>query len=213
MKKQISRIALIEAALTLLWVILMIANTLRSGPINTVEQAIQTTRRMDLLYYLNYINAALLTGGAMLLYAALYRFLKTDFPRLALAGAVFVPLYGALNFFAYLSQITVVPALAARGSQSLAQWLQIWPQSPVALLNQAAYTLLGIASILFGIALMRKDSATRMAAWLLILNGIACTLGFIGVLIGNAILSLGSLIGGFLFLVGVAVLGFQYRRG
>jgi hypothetical protein len=32
------------------------------------------------------------------------------------------------------------------------------------------------------------------------------------VLVGNGILSLGSMIGGVLFLAGVAILGFQYRR-
>lgn len=213
MKQKIARLALIEAALTLLWVILMIANSLRSGPINTLEEAIKTTRRLDLLYYLTYINAALLTGGAMLLYAAFFRFLKADFPHLALAGILFVPLYGALNFFVYLSQITVVPALAGRGSPSLAQWLQIWQGSPIALINQIAYTLLGFASILFGIGLIRKVSATRIAAWLLILNGAACILGLFGVLMGNPLLGMGSLIGGVLFLAGVAILGFQYRGG
>ncbi|MCD4673231.1 MAG: hypothetical protein K8R77_11260 [Anaerolineaceae bacterium] len=83
---------------------------------------------------------------------------------------------------------------------NLAQWLQIWPQSPIAILNQVVYTLLGVSSILFGIAFTRKDPHRPpgyLAAWLLILNRATCILG---------------LIGGALFLAGVAVLGFQYRR-
>lgn len=102
--------------------------------------------------------------------------------------------------------------MATRNSGNLAQWLQIWPQLPIAILNQVAYTLLGISSILFGIAFICKEPATRLAAWLLILNGAACILGLIGVLISNPILGLGSLVGGALFLAGVTLLGFHYNR-
>ena len=60
---------------------------------------------------------------------------------------------------------------------------------------------------------MRQDLAVRMAAVFLILNGVACIVGLIGVLIDSPALSMGSLVGGLLFLVGVAMMGFQYRRG
>ena len=145
------------------------------------------------LHILTYANAAALTAVAVLLYFAFYQYLKSDHPILSAIGLVFVPLYGIFNLLVYLSQITIVPILASRNAETLAQWLQIWPQSTIAILNQVAYTLLGISSILFGIAFIRKDHAVHLAAWLLILNGIACILGLIGVLIGNSLLGMGSL--------------------
>ena len=213
MKQKISRLALIEAALTLLWVILMILGEALNGPVATLEDAIQRVQNISFLHILTYANAAALTAVAVLLYFAFYQYLKSDRPILSAIGLVFVPIYGIFNLLVYLSQITIVPVLAARGAPALANWLQFWPHSPIALLNQIAYALLGIASILFGIGLMRCYSATRIASWLLILNGIACIVGLFGVLIGNPLLGMGSLIGGVLFLAGVAILGFQYRGG
>jgi hypothetical protein len=213
MKRKIARLALTEAALTLLWVILMILGEALNGPVATLEDAIQRVQSINFLHVLTYANAAALTAVAVLLYFAFYQYLKSDYTLLSALGLVFVPLYGIFNLLVYLSQITIVPLLAARSAPALANWLQIWPQSPIAILNQVAYTLLGIASILFGIAFVRKDPAVRMAAWLLILNGAACILGLFGVLMGNPLLGMGSLIGGVLFLAGVAILGFQYRGG
>ena len=213
MKKKIARLALTEAALTLLWVILMILGEIINGPITTIEDAIQRVQNIDLLHILNYANAAALTAVAVLLYFAFYQYLTSDHPIMTAVGFVFVPVYGIFNLLVYLAQITIVPIMATRNTENLAQWLQIWPQSTITLLNQVAYALLGISSILFGIAFIRKDPAVRVAAWLLILNGIACILSLIGVLIGNPLLGMGSLVGGVLFLAGVAVLGFQYRRG
>jgi hypothetical protein len=213
MKRKIARLALTEAALTLLWVILMILGEALNGPVATLEDAIQRVQSINFLHVLTYANAAALTAVAVLLYFAFYQYLKSDYTLLSALGLVFVPLYGIFNLLVYLSQITIVPLLATRSAPALANWLQIWPQSPIAILNQVAYTLLGIASILFGIAFIRKDPAVRMAAWLLILNGAACILGLFGVLMDNPLLGMGSLIGGVLFLAGVAILGFQYRGG
>jgi hypothetical protein len=212
MKQKISRLALTEAGLTLLWVILMIGSQIINGPIATLEDAIRSVQNINFLHILTYLNAAALTAVAVLLYFAFYQYLKSDHPILSALGLVFVPVYGIFNLLVYFSQITIVPALATRNTIGLAQWLQIWPQSTIATLNQVAYALLGLSSILFGIAFLRKDSSTRLAAIFLILNGIACILGLIGVLIGNSLLGMGSLVGGVLFLVAVAMLGFQYRR-
>jgi hypothetical protein len=211
MKRKIARLALTEAALTLLWVVLMILGEAINGPVTTLDDALLRVQHIGLLHILTYANAIALTAVAVLLYFALHQHLKSDHPIMTTIGLVFVPVYGIFNLLVYGSQITIVPLLAARSAPALANWLQIWPQSPIAILNQVAYTLLGIASILFGIAFVRKDPAVRMAAWLLILNGAACILGLFGVLMGNPLLGMGSLIGGVLFLAGVAILGFQYR--
>ena len=212
MKQKIFRLALTEAALTLLWVVLLILNEVINGPVTTLDDALLRIQPIGILHILTYANAAALTIAAVLLYFAFYQYLRSDHPVMTTIGFVFVPLYGIFNLLVYLSQITIVPLMAMRNHPNLAQWMQFWPPSPIALLNQVAYAALGIASILFGIGLMRQDSTTRIASWLLILNGIACILGLVGVLISNPILGMGSLIGGVLFLVGVAMLGFQYRR-
>ncbi len=213
MKKKIARLALTEAALTLLWVILMILGSVLNSPVPTIDGVPVFVQQISILHIITYINAAALTIVAVLLYFALYQYLKSDHPIMTALGLVCVPLYGIFNLFVYGSQITILPLLIAQNSPNVANWLQVWPQSPIALLNQVAYALLGIPSILFGIALIRKDPAVRTAAVFLILNGVACILGLIGVLISNPILGMGSLIGGVLFLVGVAMLGFQYRQG
>lgn len=213
MKKKIARLALSEAALTLLWVILMIAGEIINGPVTALEDATRRVQNINFLHIITYVNAAALTAVAVLLYFAFYQYLKSEHSILSALALVFVPVYGIFNLLVYLSQITIVPILATRNAANLAQWLQIWPQSTIAMLNQVAYTLLGLSSILFGIAFTRKDPAVRLAAWLLILNGIACILGLLGVLIDNPMLGMGSLVGGVLFLVAVAVLGFKYRRG
>jgi len=213
MKQKIARLALIEAALTLLWVILMILGEVINPPVATIDGVPIFVQQINIPQIITYINASTLTVVAVLLYFALYQYLRDSHPIMTALGLVCVPLYGIFNLFVYGSQITIVPLLIAQNAPNVASWLQAWPQSPIALLNQVAYALLGISSILFGIALMRQDLAVRMAAVFLILNGVACIVGLIGVLIGSPALSMGSLVGGLLFLVGVAMMGFQYRRG
>jgi hypothetical protein len=130
MKRKIARLALTEAALTLLWVILMILGEALNGPVTTLEDAIQRVQSINFLHVLTYANAAALTAVAVLLYFAFYQYLKSDYTLLSALGLVFVPLYGIFNLLVYLSQITIVPLLAARSAPALANWLQIWPQSP-----------------------------------------------------------------------------------
>ncbi len=168
MKKRISRLALTEAALTLLWVILMILGSIFNAPVPTIDGVPIFVQQISILHIITYINASTLTVVAVLLYFAFYQHLKSDHPIMTALGLVFVPLYGIFNLFVYGSQITILPLLIAQNSPNVANWLQFWPQSPIALLNQVAYALLGISSILFGIALMRKDPAVRMAAVFLI---------------------------------------------
>jgi hypothetical protein len=70
----------------------------------------------------------------------------------------------------------------------------------MAFFNGLAYAVLGIPSILFGLLLWKHPGALRWGGLLLALNGAACILGLIGFLTGNALLTQGVMIGGFLFL-------------
>ncbi len=70
-----------------------------------------------------------------------------------------------------------------------------------AFFNNLAYALLGIPSIIFGLVLLFTNKLPTLSTILLVLNGVACILGVIGVFLGNRLLSFGSLAGGVLFLV------------
>jgi hypothetical protein len=119
-------------------------------------------------------------------------------------GAAFVPIYGLLNLFAYLSQITIVPRMAALQPVPdllLAQMVQAWPGSAVNVLNNLGYAVLGVPSIIFGLLLGRETPSLRLAGILLALSGVASIVGIAGIAARSAALALGSIVGGVLFLI------------
>ena len=193
---------------TTCWIILMIVGG--SSP-ETFEAILARVSRLDAFYYLTYLNAAfLITIPVTMLMAALYVYCKPYLPEwAALVGMVFVPVYCVLNLFAYLSQITVIPLLVRlyqqTDSRAMAEVLlrltiQQLPGSEVSFFNGLAYALLGIPSIIFGIALLRGDDRLlKTGGVLLALNGVACILGVIGDLSNLTLLRLGGVIGGVLF--------------
>jgi hypothetical protein len=199
--------------LTNIWLILLIWGIGQAGQVETFEQALNYVARADWRYFLSYANASLLTIVATIWVVCLYLYCRPDLPEwLALIGLIFTPIYCVLNIFAYLSQITAVPLLLslhenpvyrASAEVALALLIQQWPGSTIAFLNGLAYAMLGIPSIVFGIALRSQGRAMNLAGILLILNGMACILGVVGGLIGSKLLSLGSLAGGGLFFVGL----------
>jgi hypothetical protein len=111
MSKLIAFLALACLVLTALWIALLIADMASAGPLETFEQVAAHASRLHGLFYATYLNAALLTLAAVAFFAALYAWLKPQAPDWAVIGMVFVPIYGALNLIAYLSQVTLVPAL------------------------------------------------------------------------------------------------------
>jgi hypothetical protein len=209
MSKLVVFLSLACLVLTALWVGLLIADMASAGPLETFEQVAAHASRLHGLFYATYLNAALLTLTAIAFFAALHAWLKSTAPDWALIGLVFVPIYGAFNLVAYLSQVTLVPALVTlrldpqythTADALLRLTLQAWPGSTIAFFNGLAYGILGIPSILYGLLLGRCGGALRWGGLLLALNGAACILGLIGFLTGNALLSQGVMIGGFLFL-------------
>jgi hypothetical protein len=52
-------------------------------------------------------------------------------------------------------------------------------------LNNPAYAILGIPSIIFGMALSRRGRSSRLPGILLALNGGACIIGMAGVVLGS----------------------------
>jgi hypothetical protein len=209
MSKLTGLLAFLTLIFTILWLVFLIADMASAGPLETFEQVSAHAAQLGWLYYATYFNAALVTLSAVALMSALYAWLKPQAPNWAVIGMVFVPIYGALNLIAYLSQVTLVPALfemrANPGTMETADvllclTLQAWPASTMAFFNGLAYAVLGIPSILFGLLLWKHPGALRWGGLLLALNGAACILGLIGFLTGNALLTQGVMIGGVLFL-------------
>ncbi|MBN2500321.1 MAG: DUF4386 family protein [Anaerolineales bacterium] len=221
MSKLVAFLALVCLLLTSLWIALLIADMASAGPLETFEQAAAHASRLHGLYYATYLNAALLTLAAVAFFAALYYWLKPTAPDWTVVGLVFVPIYGALNLVAYLSQVTLVPALvtlrldpnyAGAADMLLRLTLQAWPASPMAFFNGLAYAILGIPSILFGLLLWKYPRTLRWGGLLMALNGAACILGVVGFLTGNALLGQGVMIGGILFLLALFPLSWAFLK-
>jgi len=89
--------------------------------------------------------------------------------------------------------------------------VQAWPGSVVNVLNNLGYAVLGVPSIMFGSLLARRRSL-RYAGLLLALNGVACIVGLVGIAAGSELLSLGSIVGGAVFLVALGPLSVGLLR-
>lgn len=209
--------------LTVIWLALLISDTARSGAVESYEQAVIHAQRTDGIYLATYVNAAFITLSATALFAGLYRFLSSRAPYWTAIGLIFVPVYAVLNLFAYLSQISIVPAMAAIAASQppnpstqlmIALMVQAWQTSAVAFINALAYAILGIPSMIFG-ALLSRNASKKFAAggWLIGLNGVACIAGVIGVIARLPALSMGVMIGGFLFLLGLIPLSAAFLTG
>ncbi len=194
----------------MIWLVLLVVGVASAGPLDTFERVLAYVSRLDVLFYLTYIDSALIVVAATLLFCDLYRRYREAAPDWALVGLVFVPVYAVFNLFAYLSQVSVVPGLVALWQRTeyhaaadllLRQMLQQWPGSGVAFFNGLAYALLGIPSIIFGFLMFREKSLLKVAGVLLALNGAACILGVIGFLERSTSLRIGTVAGGVLFLL------------
>jgi hypothetical protein len=219
--KFIGVVALVTLFFTAVWLALLIWDQAAAGPLETLDQVIAYLANRGWRYTLIYLNAAMVTLCATILMTLLYRYVREIAPDWALVGLVFVPVYCALNLVAYLSQITLVPALVSSIEAGvddplvyllLAQSIQLWPRSAVGFFNGLAYALLGIPSILYGLHIRRGNRFMQAAGWLLVLNGVACISGIIGYLTGNDLLSSGILLGGVLFFLALIPLTLAFLR-
>jgi hypothetical protein len=208
-------VALLCAITTAIWLVLLIVGVATQGPVETLEQALASVADLDLLHYLTYANAALITITATLLFAGLHVYCKPQDAVWAVMGLAFVPAYTVLNLFAYLSQITIVPRLVDLQPESsllLAQLVQSWPGSAVNVLNNLGYAILGIPSLIFGWLLFQRQRAMRLAGGLLALSGTASLVAMVGIILQNAALSLGSIVSGVLFLLALIPLSINLLR-
>lgn len=206
---------LILFILTLLWVVLMGISTAPIEPDWSAASYLDWASKPSLSYLLNYINVTLLTAGVVLLFVQLYLFLQERNRQTVLAALLFVPIYGMLNLICYSIQISVVPAMAENALhhqesfELVAQLIQANPESLVGFLNGLAYAILGIPSIIYGYLLIKESKV--ITGYALLLSGILSLLGFAGMLMDSRILSMGIMIGGFLFLISLGGVLLEFR--
>ncbi|MEW6182162.1 MAG: hypothetical protein AB1500_03160 [Bacillota bacterium] len=214
-------VSLLCLTFTVIWLVFLITETAAAGPLETFDQVLAHTARLGTAFYLTYLNAALVTVCAITLFALLYLSYKPAAPGWSAVGAVFIPIYGVMNLAVYFSQITVVPRLLelhagpefqAQSEFLLRQVIQQWPGSTIWVVNNLAYAVLGVPSIIFGILMLQSSSKLRLAGVLLSLNGAACIAGFAGIIMRSAWLSHGSLIGGVFFLLALAPMSLVFLQ-
>jgi len=80
-------------------------------------------------------------------------------------------------------------------------------------MNQLAYAVLGIPSIIFGVILVKHKRISPLAGWLLAVNGLSCIVGVIGTAANSQVLAIGSVAGGALFLFSLAVIAVRIHPG
>lgn len=216
MTKQVRVTALILFCMTLLWVVLMALSTAAIEPDWSPFDFVEWAAESNLSYRLNYINVSLLTLGVVYFFTLLYRYLKQRSEGAALAGLIFVPMYGLMNLLCYSLQIIHVPSMAQsaldhpESMYAVSQWIQANPVSVLGFINGLAYAVLGIPSIIYGYLLI-QDSRI-ISGYTLLSNGIFCIIGIIGIVLNSNILSFGVMAGGFLFLVSLLSIWLELGR-
>ena len=109
--KMLGWLSLITLISVTLWLIILIWDMATAGPLDLFQQVLAHAEKEDWKFTLTYLNAGIFTVGATALMAGIYSFVKPILPEWSMVGLVFVPIYGTLNLLAYLTQITLVPAL------------------------------------------------------------------------------------------------------
>lgn len=220
--KRLGILSLVTLVLTALWLTLYVRGLATAGPISTFRQALNYVNGLEVIFYVTYANAALVTVSCVVLFVALHLYYKARAPEWSAIGSGFVPIYGAMNLTVYLSQVTVVPRLLdlqgipeyeMLSTFLLRQAIQQWPDSAVFIILNLGYAILGVPSIIFGILMLNSGSLQRLGGFLLCISGIASIAGFIGLVAQTPWLSQGSLISGVLFLLALVPMSWAFLRG
>ena len=96
--KLLSALSLTCLMFTILWLFFLIVGLSAAGELDTFEKVLSHISTLDVVFRLTYVNAALITVNAVMLFAALYIYYKPVASEWATIGIVFVPIYGAMNW-------------------------------------------------------------------------------------------------------------------
>jgi hypothetical protein len=198
----------------------MIVTSMVTGPVDSPLKAAESIDQYGLLNTLTYLNAVLITLTATAFFACLYEECKRIHKEWSVIARIFVPIYCTLNLIVYFSQISIVPQLLHRMNTSkdstiykiiFEQFLQASPGTVISTMNQLAYGMLGIPSIIFGWIMIKNKKISVFGGWMLLISGIACILGTAGTVMNN-VLSNGSMIGGVFFLISLGAISLKKSR-
>jgi hypothetical protein len=204
-KKTIGIISSIAIITNIIWIILMIAMEGNAPVFNSLAERISFIESKVILFKLSYLNAALLTIMGISFMTALFIYSKEKHIFWSTIAFVFIPVYGVLNLFSYLSQVMIIPPLINSynqpGTRDIASvllnlLLHAWQGSAVESLNGLAYAILGIPSIIFPILVMRKPVVLACGGVLLLISGILSVIAFTGTIIHNQYFTSVSVVGG-----------------
>jgi hypothetical protein len=217
--RYISHTSIILTVLTVAWLVCLALLIRKQGvPVEVLDDAYRLVKNGGALFYITYLNVVVLTLFVVILFGLLYMHFRESHPVGSLLGILFVPVYASYNLLVYFSQISfarriilMYDGIVDQGVMEVfaGQLLQMWGNSGIAFVNNYAYAILGIPSVIFGWMMYRMNLAGKITGVLLMLNALACFLGSAGMVIGNRVLSYGSVAGGVLFLfslIGMAVL-------
>ena len=219
--RTIGIITLVTATLTALWGVVFLYTALLAPTIQTLADQVYAIEHQYGLFILNYANAGFLTVACVMMFAGYYAFCKEGEPLWAAIGLVFVPIYAVGNLVVYLSQVFIVPglldlyhepAMAAVAEVILALTLHTWVGSITGFVNALAYAALGIPSIIFGVLLNQKAHAYRTGGVLLAASGALSIIALVSTGLGSSMLMFMSPVSGFVFLVGISILGVRFLQ-
>lgn len=206
------------ALTTAIWVVVIMVSMTGTQP-STFEDKIESLSNPTWLYYITYINAALITVLCTAMFSGFYLYCRDRNPLLSMLGLIFVPVYCMGCLIVYLSQIFVVPPLvvlmgnlekAMTAKVLLEFWIQNWPGTPITILNGLSYAILGIPSILFARIMRSESKGLRFGSDLLGLSGGLSMIAFVGFVLKNPALSFLSGISGVVFLVSLVPIGLHF---
>lgn len=212
-------ILLFTALITAIWAILFIYTSAISPVVNTLADQISIIENQKALFFLNYLNAALLTLAFSASLAGLYLYCRDTQPLWATIALVFIPVYTVLNLVAYLSQVFVVPGLlemvhdqqtASTAKILLRLVIHTWPGSVVEFINGLAYAVMGLPAMILGLIMYRKSRGLRAGSLFFAFSGLLSILALLGIRLSNPLMKFLSPLGGLLALVGLVLLGRQF---
>ena len=197
---------------TVFWVVMMGVTRAAEPVFGNLAARISYLQVHQTVFFLNYLNAGLITSFTVAMMAGFYGFLQRENPVWAAIGFVFLPIYGLANLVSYFSQLVVVPRLlvlfaepanVAMAEFLLGQTLHDWPGSAVGFVNGLAYAALAIPSIIFGVLFWPHGRAMRAGGLLLAASGFLSLLALFGTVAGSSLLAGASFWSGVVYLVGL----------
>ncbi len=219
--RSIGILTLFTAFTAAFWGILFFFGEVTAPPVYTLAARIAAIESHYGLFILNYANAGLLTLACVAMLAGFYVYCQDEDPLWAMVALAFVPIYGLSNTVVYLSQVFVVPRLlelyrnpetAAMAEILLRLVIHAWSGSAMEFVNALAYAVLGIPSVILGILMYRKAQGLRVGSMLLAASGVLAVIALVGIGVGSTALALLSPVGGFVYLVGLILLGACFLR-